>query len=224
MNYDPVSDKIPSSRSDNSLYTLTGKFLDIIKGSSNGCVDLNQAADVLGVSKRRIYDITNILNGLGLLKKVSPNNACWIGDVSYLDGVGGKLEKDIFNNQRRINENNFEWDVIKSQIGSRLMSLDNKIKKLKEIEEKLDDEISSLNNDINEMAAQEKNLEHAYITYKDLAKLTTVKNKLVLAVKAPPNTTLEYPRFENDEHIIELNGNGEKIGVYYVSEENLNED
>ena len=37
-------------------------------------LDLNQAATALGVQKRRIYDITNVLEGIGLIEKRSKNN------------------------------------------------------------------------------------------------------------------------------------------------------
>jgi len=40
-------------------------------------LDLNKAAKELGVQKRRIYDITNVLEGIGLLDKKSKNNIQW---------------------------------------------------------------------------------------------------------------------------------------------------
>jgi transcription factor E2F3 len=53
----------PVTRFDTSLSTLTAKFIALVRGS-DGCVDLNDAATTLGVQKRRIYDITNVLEGL----------------------------------------------------------------------------------------------------------------------------------------------------------------
>ena len=40
-------------------------------------LDINQAAEQLGVQKRRIYDITNVLEGTGLVVKVSKNKVQW---------------------------------------------------------------------------------------------------------------------------------------------------
>jgi transcription factor E2F3 len=40
-------------------------------------VDLNEAADSLGVPKRRIYDITNVLEGIGLIEKKSKSTIQW---------------------------------------------------------------------------------------------------------------------------------------------------
>jgi E2F/DP family winged-helix DNA-binding protein len=36
--------------------------------------DLKSAAEQLGVAKRRIYDITNVLEGIGIIEKESKNN------------------------------------------------------------------------------------------------------------------------------------------------------
>lgn len=48
-------------RHDNSLAVLTKKFIELIKNSENCTIDLNEAVTKLGVQKRRIYDITNVL-------------------------------------------------------------------------------------------------------------------------------------------------------------------
>lgn len=47
------------SRFDSSLGQLTRKFMDLMKESRDGELDLNAAAERLKVQKRRIYDITN---------------------------------------------------------------------------------------------------------------------------------------------------------------------
>lgn len=66
------------SRYDSSLGLLTKKFVHLLQeASSNGVLDLNQAALKLGVQKRRIYDITNVLEGIGLISKKSKNNIQW---------------------------------------------------------------------------------------------------------------------------------------------------
>ena len=45
--------------------------------AEQGTIDLNRAADSLSVQKRRIYDITNVLEGIGLIEKKSKNNIQW---------------------------------------------------------------------------------------------------------------------------------------------------
>ncbi|KAL9250516.1 Transcription factor E2FB-like protein [Drosera capensis] len=66
-------------RYDSSLGLLTKKFINLIKHAEDGMLDLNQAAEVLEVQKRRIYDITNVLEGIGLIEKKLKNRIQWKG-------------------------------------------------------------------------------------------------------------------------------------------------
>ena len=42
-------------------------------------MDLNIATEALRVSRRRIYDITNVLEGIGLIEKTMKNHVRWRG-------------------------------------------------------------------------------------------------------------------------------------------------
>ncbi len=53
----------PSRRFNASLGRLTSVFVDLLRTSGNSTLDLNMAVDKLNVQKRRIYDITNVLEG-----------------------------------------------------------------------------------------------------------------------------------------------------------------
>lgn len=64
-------------RYDNSLGLLTRRFVQLLRDSSDGTVDLNYAASQLEVQKRRIYDITNVLEGIGMIEKKGKNNVRW---------------------------------------------------------------------------------------------------------------------------------------------------
>ncbi|ORZ04474.1 E2F/DP family winged-helix DNA-binding domain-domain-containing protein [Absidia repens] len=68
-----------NSRYDSSLGLLTKKFIALLKASRHGDLDLNAAAKQLKVQKRRIYDITNVLEGIRLIEKNSKNHVRWIG-------------------------------------------------------------------------------------------------------------------------------------------------
>lgn len=72
-----VNDTRFYSRYDTSLGLLTKKFIDLLQDSQDGSVNLNQASVTLNVQKRRIYDITNVLEGIGILEKKSKNNIQW---------------------------------------------------------------------------------------------------------------------------------------------------
>ncbi|XP_077293811.1 transcription factor E2F4-like [Arctopsyche grandis] len=71
-----------NSRYDTSLSLLTKKFVHLLKTSPNGAINLNTASTKLDVQKRRIYDITNVLEGIGILEKKSKNNIQWKFDNS----------------------------------------------------------------------------------------------------------------------------------------------
>ncbi len=73
------------ARLDNSLGELTRKFIALIQESTDRSVDLNKAADELKVQKRRIYDITNVLEGIGLIEKTVKNVIRWKGTQSLLE-------------------------------------------------------------------------------------------------------------------------------------------
>lgn len=60
-------------KANSSLGLLTKKFMALLNATSTDTLDLNEAALVLHVQKRRIYDITNVLEGIGLVTKISKN-------------------------------------------------------------------------------------------------------------------------------------------------------
>ncbi|KAB1996826.1 hypothetical protein ERO13_D13G226150v2 [Gossypium hirsutum] len=64
-------------RYDSSLGLLTKKFINLIKQAEDGILDLNKAASTLEVQKRRIYNITNVLEGIGLTEKKLKNRIQW---------------------------------------------------------------------------------------------------------------------------------------------------
>ncbi|ORX62471.1 hypothetical protein DM01DRAFT_1380224 [Hesseltinella vesiculosa] len=68
-----------TSRYDSSLGLLTKKFITLFQSGHFGDLDLNTAAAQLNVQKRRIYDITNVLEGICLIEKNAKNHVRWIG-------------------------------------------------------------------------------------------------------------------------------------------------
>ncbi|KAA8544325.1 hypothetical protein F0562_022337 [Nyssa sinensis] len=116
-------------RYDSSLGLLTKKFINLIKHAEDGILDLNKAADTLEVQKRRIYDITNVLEGIGLIEKKLKNRIQWKGlDVSRPGEVddtslqklktfllrSSRLDEQIREMQERLrdlseDENNQKW-------------------------------------------------------------------------------------------------------------------
>ncbi|KAM8840120.1 transcription factor E2F3 [Spinachia spinachia] len=67
------------SRCDTSLGFLTQRFAEMLSRSADGVLDLNLAAQQLNAPKRRVYDVTNVLEGIHLIKKKSKNFVEWLG-------------------------------------------------------------------------------------------------------------------------------------------------
>lgn len=56
------------------------KFVELIHKTEGGTLDLKEAVRILAVTqKRRIYDITNVLEGIGLIEKLTKNVVQWKG-------------------------------------------------------------------------------------------------------------------------------------------------
>ncbi|XP_063726908.1 uncharacterized protein LOC134854541 [Symsagittifera roscoffensis] len=65
-------------KNDGSLAQTSRRFVEYIQKFSGPPVDLNVMALKIKCPKRRLYDITNVLEGIGLLEKVSKNKVQWI--------------------------------------------------------------------------------------------------------------------------------------------------
>ncbi|TEA22356.1 hypothetical protein DBR06_SOUSAS31310003 [Sousa chinensis] len=171
----PKTPKSPSekTRYDTSLGLLTKKFIQLLSQSPDGVLDLNKAAEVLKVQKRRIYDITNVLEGIHLIKKKSKNNVQWMG--CSLSEDGGML--------------------------AQCQGLSKEVTELSQEEKKLDELIQSCTLDLKLLTEDSENQRYplchlfggAYVTYQDIRKISGLKDQTVIVVKAPPETRLEVP-------------------------------
>ncbi|XP_021116229.1 transcription factor E2F3 isoform X1 [Heterocephalus glaber] len=163
----PKTPKSPSekTRYDTSLGLLTKKFIQLLSQSPDGVLDLNKAAEVLKVQKRRIYDITNVLEGIHLIKKKSKNNVQWMG--CSLSEDGGML--------------------------AQCQGLSREVTELSQEEKKLDELIQSCTLDLKLLTEDSENQRLAYVTYQDIRKISGLKDQTVIVVKAPPETRLEVP-------------------------------
>ncbi|ORD93678.1 E2F3 [Enterospora canceri] len=57
-----------SRRDENSLYSLTKRFVKLLWESPDHAISITTAASMLNVVKRRVYDITNVLESIDLLR------------------------------------------------------------------------------------------------------------------------------------------------------------
>ncbi|XP_055590970.1 transcription factor E2F5 [Uranotaenia lowii] len=69
-------------RLEKSLATMTVNVVDLLKRAPQGILNLGDATKLLQVrQKRRIYDVTNVLEGIGLIEKSGKNSVKWRGAV-----------------------------------------------------------------------------------------------------------------------------------------------
>ncbi|KAK4735066.1 hypothetical protein R3W88_009327 [Solanum pinnatisectum] len=112
MSLNPCYNKVVWEQYLNCLYPtslnsglLTKKFINLIKHAEDGMLDLDQAADTLEVQKRRIYDITNVLEGIGLIEKKLKNRIQWKPGEVDIDASILKAETDgLSMEERRLDE------------------------------------------------------------------------------------------------------------------------
>ncbi|XP_054470018.1 transcription factor E2F2 [Anoplopoma fimbria] len=193
----PRTPKSPGERTryDTSLGLLTKKFVGLISESPDGVLDLNWATEVLEVQKRRIYDITNVLEGVQLIRKKSKNNIQWlVGDV-FEGGAGG---------------------------GEKACALRKELGDLERVERSLDELILSSTAQLKQLTEYEDNKRLGYVTYQDIRSIGTLRDQTVIAVKAPADTKLEVPDTAGQGSLqIYLKSKNGPIEVYLCPEEGL---
>ncbi|XP_036991830.2 transcription factor E2F2 isoform X1 [Artibeus jamaicensis] len=189
----PKTPKSPGekTRYDTSLGLLTKKFIYLLSESKDGVLDLNWAAEVLDVQKRRIYDITNVLEGIQLIRKKAKNNIQWVGRGIFEDPTGPRRQQ---------------------QLGQEL-------KELMSTEQALDQLIQSCSQNFKHLTEDKANKKLAYVTYQDIRAIGTFKEQTVIAVKAPPQTRLEVPDKSEENLQIYLKSTQGPIEVYLCPEE-----
>ncbi|CRK99003.1 CLUMA_CG012079, isoform A [Clunio marinus] len=153
------------TRYDTSLGLLTKKFIDLLQTSPDGVVDLNACSQQLQVQKRRLYDITNVLEGIGMLEKKSKNQIQWSrgGNQTFCDAA------EIDEKMRSI------------QLAERL--------RLKQKENQLNSLIVDLKNDFSKQMDQK----YAYVTCQDLNGVESFKDQTLITLRVPAESKLTIP-------------------------------
>ncbi|CAH8441229.1 unnamed protein product [Schistosoma guineensis] len=157
------------NRHEKSLGLLTEKFVQLLKEAPDGILDLKMAADFLAVrQKRRIYDITNVLEGIGLIEKRTKNSIQWKGGSAATNGP---------------------------DIQARLDELQAEVEYLENLEKKVDEHRGKVLQSLKNVQEDLDNLQYAYVTHQDL--INIFQDRTMLIIRAPPGTKLEAPVPEN---------------------------
>ncbi|NXL12297.1 E2F6 factor, partial [Mesembrinibis cayennensis] len=187
--------KVKKPRFDASLVYLTRRFMDLVKTAPDGVLDLNEVATTLGVRKRRVYDITNVLDGIHLIQKRSKNLIQWVG--SNLDQVVGKAPEQ--------------------------QNLKDELSDLSAMEEALDELIKDCAHQLFELTDDKENAKYpfnscitltSYVTYQDIRSIQAFQEQIVIAIKAPEETKLEIPIPKEDCIEVHVKSTKGPIDVY----------
>ncbi|XP_069076528.1 transcription factor E2F5 isoform X2 [Pleurodeles waltl] len=154
-----------SGRHEKSLGLLTTKFVTLLQEAKDGVLDLKAAADTLAVrQKRRIYDITNVLEGIGLIEKKSKNSIQW-------KGVGaGCNTKEVIDRLRYLKAEIEDLDLKEKELDQQKLWLQQSIKNVME---------------------DSNNKMCSYVTHEDIC--NCFNGDTLLAIQAPSGTQLEVP-------------------------------
>jgi hypothetical protein len=166
-----------------SLTVLTKKFVEILQNAPEKTVDLKVAADMLEVQKRRIYDITNVLEGIGMIEKQPKGNIRWRGIPSADDE--GEEEST---------------SAIKAEVAA-LVKEELFLEEQITLMNKLNFQLSTVSEDGSSSITSEGKPHAAYVTYDDIRELEGLQEQITLAIKACKDTFLEVP--DPDEGLAE---------------------
>ncbi|KAK5644766.1 hypothetical protein RI129_006066 [Pyrocoelia pectoralis] len=167
--------EVHQSRFEKSLGLLTTKFVTLLQKSQGGVLDLKLAADLLAVrQKRRIYDITNVLEGIGLIEKKSKNSIQW-KPLAHNDGLPG---------------------CNSTEFSAKIVHLKKEIEKLEDFELELDKHKSRIEQNIKNITDDLDNKKFLYLTNEDFNKCFGHDDSLAL-INTPLNSSL---KLENSQH------------------------
>lgn len=197
------------ARYDSSLGTLTRRFVHLLKSVPGQSIDLNDAVKQLGVQKRRIYDITNVLEGIGMIRKDGKNSVAWCGDINV--DFNAPQDEQIEKVKRT-----HEQEVIASQTESKESKrARQELLKAKAHEKKLDSYMRQIGDQIAHYTHEGEHTQgfdyrkhpstsrrphysqqphpNMYIRYSDLANHPGYKDDNLIALRAPQGTNIEVP-------------------------------
>ncbi|XP_034017675.1 transcription factor E2F3 isoform X2 [Thalassophryne amazonica] len=160
-----------------SLATLTRRFLELMTAAPDTLVDTRQVAMSLHICKRRVFDITNILEGINLIQRKSGTTFVWTGT--------SPISQFLWRNQQRLHR---------------------EMQNLKLVEETLDGLIKSCAQQLFKMTDDLENSTLAYVTHEDIRRLRVFQEQTVIFVKAPEETKLEVPAPKEDSIQVHLKG------------------
>ncbi|KAF9405235.1 E2F transcription factor 3, partial [Podila epigama] len=164
-----------SSRAERSLGTLTKLFIRLLK-EENGSLDLNNTAIKLNVQKRRIYDITCVLEGIDLIEK-SKNNVRWKGIPNKATSsckanaaINRQRKEELLQERNRLNKEHARIMQMRAQVDGA----------------------------IRDTLTNENTSRYAYVSMDDIKRVDSLQDSLVLAINTPYETYMQLDDHASD--------------------------
>lgn len=155
------------TKQENSLAQLTQNFLNYIKKKGRINISINELVEDLKVKKRRIYDITNVLQGIGYLEKKGKNEILWIKDNNC------------------INIQNPNNNIISSY-----SQLKQELDELKSQNENIEENMNKYREEFKLISQKNEFPKYGYITFDDITELSLNEKVNFMIIKAPKGTSI----------------------------------
>ncbi|XP_023263369.1 transcription factor E2F6-like [Seriola lalandi dorsalis] len=172
------------AKQDWSLGILTQHFLQLLLAAPDGLLDLRQVMTKLNICRQRVYDVTNILCGINVIKKPAPSRVKWIGSCP--------ISSFLWKNQENLRR---------------------EVENMKLVEDTLDTLIRSCTLQLLALTQDQQNSEMAYVTHQDVSRLAALQEQTVIVVKAPEETKLEILAPKQDSIRVHMKGGVGPIAV-----------
>ena len=168
--YEAEGENIEGTKQENSLGQLTKNFLQYIKKRGRVNININDLVKDLKVKKRRIYDITNVLQGIGYIEKNGKNEIIWKKNIT---------------NQKIDNENDSPEDY-----KSNYDDLKNELKKLKTEDAEIEVILNKFKDEFNILSRKQDFAKYGYITFNDISNLSKNEDLDFIIIKATKGTVI----------------------------------
>ena len=155
------------TKQENSLAQLTQNFLNYIKKKGRINISINELVEDLKVKKRRIYDITNVLQGIGYLEKKGKNEILWIKDNNCINIQNPN--NNIISSYSQLKQ---ELDLLKSQ------------------NENIEENMNKYREEFKLISQKNEFPKYGYITFDDITELSLNEKVNFMIIKAPKGTSI----------------------------------
>ncbi|CAF1089754.1 unnamed protein product, partial [Brachionus calyciflorus] len=192
------------TRAEKSLTALTTKFMTLLQECENGILDLRSLVESIpSRQKRRVYDITNVLEGIGLIEKYSVNSI----RCKYFLGGGPQTNS--------------------AETYEQLTRLKSEIDDLDKLENSLDAQIKFMQTNKKILLDDDQNKKNCYVEFRELIKSCSSDTpQSIILVKLNKETVIEVPEpmyiYNNSsvkqKYQVTIKDNQSPVDVYLCNE------